>query len=58
VYKTAIQDIAKIGMGVVPESAILSNTPVLRTKNVNNAKTSFNPLERGIIGKHANSKTD
>jgi hypothetical protein len=58
VYKTAIQDIAKIGMGVVPKSATSVNAPVLRTTNANNAKTSFNPLERGIIGKHANSKTD
>ena len=56
VYKTAIQDIAKIGMGVVPDSAKESNAPALRTRNVNNAKTSFNPLERGIIGKNANSK--
>jgi hypothetical protein len=56
VYKTAIRDIAKIGMGVVPDSAKETNAPALRTKNVNNAKTSFNPLERGIIGKNENSK--
>ena len=56
VYKTAIQDIGRVGMGVVPTSAVQQVTPTLRTKNVENSKVSFNPMERGITGESGEQK--
>ena len=56
VYKTAIQDIGKVGLGVVPASAVEQSVPALRTKNVEDSKTSSNPLVRGITGESGEEK--
>ena len=50
-YKTAITDISKLGAGQVPASALEKSAPVLRTKNVEDATMSSDPLKRSIPGK-------
>jgi len=56
VYKTAIQDIGRVGMGVVPASAVEQRVPTLRTKNVEDSKVSSDPLKRGITGESGEEK--